>query len=210
MVKKIIPVLVLTMAIVGGASALDLSAGALLGPNFGGKTDSDLKEETFFGFGFGAYFDATFVEASVGMNLVTTYYDGEKVFDYTYNYLTLGLLGKYPIALGEKFSIAPAVGFDYQLFLGDSDGNSRQDYQDMYDALYALSTLFGGGFDEVNVAERHDNFIIKFGAIADFAFTDHLYARGELLGAFGLPHKDSDPADSSFGADIKIGVGYKF
>jgi hypothetical protein len=197
--KKLVLVLVIAGALAGGAWAQDeqkapkqgglrFSAGGLLDLSFGGDTNSDSKS-TYFGFGIDAFFDAKYVVASIGFDWITPSWDGEAE-DKSYNYLSLGLLGKYPIALSETISIAPAVGFEYQMFLNVGDSKRA----DVPDAL--LDVL--------------DNFALKFGAIADFTITGNLYARAGLLGAFRLAHKDSDPADSAFGADINIGVGYRF
>ncbi|GHV78874.1 hypothetical protein AGMMS49944_06650 [Spirochaetia bacterium] len=174
-----------------------LSAGLTVNPNFGGMTDPDLKEITYAGFGFGAYFDAKYVAVNLGLNIVDSYLDGEKNTVYSPStYFTIGLLGKYPIAIGEKFSIAPAVGFEYQVFLSNGLW-SRSDYEDM-------------GASASDIAEQYDNFVIKVGALADFTIVGGLYARAGVLLDIGLPHKDSDPADTRFGAEIPIGIGYRF
>jgi hypothetical protein len=160
--KKPVLVLVLAAAAAGvvWSQGITLSAGALLDPSFGATADST---GAYFGFGVDAFFDATYVMASVGFDGVTVSAKNDP-----YSYLSLGLLGKYPMALGEKFAIAPALGFEYQLL---------------------------------------DNFILKFGTIADYTITGNLYARAGFIAAFGLAHK---AGGSTFGADVNIGVGYSF
>jgi hypothetical protein len=56
----------------------------------------------------------------------------------TYNYFSLGLLGKYPIDLG-GFTLFPMLGFEYNIFLSgkmSADGESvtlkRSPLNDMF------------------------------------------------------------------------------
>jgi hypothetical protein len=192
--KKLGFVLVLASVLVGGVfgqeeeepkkGGIKLSAGGLLDLSFAATTNADLKG-VYFGLGFDVFFDATYAAVSVGYDGALASYDGTAEDDPT-NYLSIGLLGKYPIALGKAFSIAPAVGLEYQLYLSKGDWK-RADLPEAGDA---------------------DNFVLKAGAIADFTITGNLYARVGLLGAFKLAHEDKE--DSAFGADVNIGVGYRF
>ncbi|GHV51785.1 hypothetical protein AGMMS49579_07850 [Spirochaetia bacterium] len=194
--KKVFVILMFA-AVIGTAAFAQqglFSAGLVVVPNFGGQTDPDLNKSTYFGFGYGAYFDAKYAVVNLGLNSVTPYYDGTMDPTGT-NYLTFGLLGKYPIAIGEKFTIAPAVGLDYQLFL--NSGISRADLENT-------------GYEASDVAEQFDNFVIKFGALADFTIIGGLYVRAGVLADLGLPHKDREPADLTFGVSIPIGIGYRF
>ena len=67
-------------------------------------------------------------------------------------------------------------------------------------------------FNKLNgdTTEKYTNFVIKFGALADFTIKGGLYARAGLLGAFTLPHKGHGPKDSRFGVEIPVGIGIRF
>jgi opacity protein-like surface antigen len=120
-------------------------------------------------------------------------------------YFSVSLLGKYPIALGEKLTLFPLLGFDWNIFLsgkmGDSDIN-RDDLADMIGDDYK-DTL--------------DAFLIDLGLGVDFALTDALYLRASFLYGFKLNSKmeqeyvdDYDAKIFTSGPTLKIGVGYKF
>jgi hypothetical protein len=172
-----------------------LSAGVFGGPSYSVAMDSDLKGSAF-GIGFGAFFDATYAEVSVGMNIETPYYDGTADDD-NVNYLTFGLLGKFPIAIGDAFSIAPAVGAEYQLFLSTGD-LTRSDAEDI------------AKLTDTTVVEQLDNIVLKLGVVVDFSLTEALYLRGQILGLFGLAHKDREPADTTIGGNFNLCIGYRF
>jgi opacity protein-like surface antigen len=172
-------------------------------PEYGAKNSTT----SLLGGGFLAFFDATYAELDVGMNFITQKQEDADE-GYTVTSLTIGLLGKYPIALGEKLTLAPMVGFDYDMWLsykatdGDDDPYKRAD-------------------DDDDAADM-DSFWIKVGAGADFALTDAIYLRGTLLWGFKLNNKsekdsidfyDKNTVDLSIfthGPTIKLAVGYKF
>jgi hypothetical protein len=172
-----------------------LSAGFVLLPNFGGGIGDESEDMSYGAFGFGLYFDAKYVALNIGLDFLREKYDGVKDDD-SYNYFTIGLLAKYPIAIGSsKFTIAPAVGFEYQMFMKQGDWK-RSDAKDDLDG------------SDYTVVNQYDNFILKFGALADYTITGGLYARAGVLLDVKFAHKDGK--DPYFGAEIPIAFGYRF
>lgn len=230
MAKKIFMGLLLATIVGTAAFAADfkLSAGAggFIGGDFGGGTVISASgypiewsmTTPYFGGGGYAFFDATYAELSLGV------FGGSGEGTYKYSYygsltsaeyddavtsFNIGLLGKYPFAINEKFSIFPAVGIDYQAMLSVKvkGNNVSDDNLDIKDADFsALWFKFGGGFD--------------------YALTSHLYLRGEALYGIRLASKaETDsiadgyaPAGISFDSDpllghgltVKLAVGWAF
>ena len=219
MAKKIFVALLLVTLAAGGAFAqFQLSAGA--GGNFavswesiemsqGGFTIEGLLTTT--GGGFYAFFDATYVEADIGMLFgsqkmktslagASAETDGPKV-----SFLTLALYGKYPIDLGGA-ALFPMLGFQYDIGLSakqEVDGTTYEaDSEDLPDAL--------------------NKFWIKFGVGADLNILEKLYLRPSFLYGFNFGTKDNRDAvktakDSGtdvstfyHGLDIRVAVGFKF
>ncbi|MDR2807663.1 MAG: porin family protein [Spirochaetaceae bacterium] len=176
-----------------------VGGGAILVPSFqtlkpaGGGDD---QKSSGFGGGLNLFFDATYAE--VNINLLFANEKGEdddKGLDTTN--LVLGVVGKYPFALGEKLSVFPFIGIDYRIALGASyDGTKVEDSDVIADSFNALSVLFGAG--------------------VDYNITGSLYVRGEL--GFGITFNTKseddikDSIDSNFKGKIpiKIAVGYRF
>lgn len=179
--------------VIGTAAFADgvFSAGVMGAPLFGTYTDGD--GLGYAGFGFGAYFDAKYALVSLGGKFVKDRYEGESA-DESAKYFTIGLLGKFPIAIGERFSIAPALGFEYQVFTSYGDFK-RADAKDALDGDYTLTNSY-------------DNFVLKFGALADLTITGGLYARLGVLLDVGFSHKDAE--DGTFGVGIPFGIGFRF
>jgi hypothetical protein len=46
--------------------------------------------------------------------------------------------------------------------------------------------------------------------VVDFSLTEALYLRGQILGLFGLAHKDSDTAGATIGGNFNLCIGYRF
>ncbi|GHV61889.1 hypothetical protein AGMMS49587_07210 [Spirochaetia bacterium] len=171
-----------------------LSAGVIGVPLFGTYLGDANEGLGYAGFGFGAFFDAKYGVVSLGMDIVRDKYEGLKDL-YSAKFFSIGLLGKYPIAIGNRFTIAPAFGFEYMVFT--SWGPFKR--------ADAKKSLEGSGY---SVANQYDNFVLKFGALADYTITGGLYARLGVLFDIGLSHKDAK--DSKFGAEIPFGIGYRF
>ena len=156
------------------------------------------------GFGGFVFFNATYLEASIGVSGGTLEYFRNLGGNTTgielsgsFAALNFSLLGKYPFVFG-KFSIFPMAGIDYQLFLSaEIEGHE-------YNEPSELNVLW-----------------FKVGVGGDFALTEKLYLRGAALfdfspfsNKFANDISDNVPGasspDLSWGATIKLAVGYKF
>jgi hypothetical protein len=165
----------------------------------------------YFGGGGFAYFDATYAEVSVGFFVGggdrAGKFGGTEMdkTPWTLSALSIGLLGKYPIALSDALTLFPARGIGYDLVLSAKiDGTTYQ--KDGDDAPGDFSALW-----------------IKAGAGVDVALTAKLYFRGEALFGIRLANQyekdlvdlyDRYNVDMStslgLGPTVKLGVGYKF
>jgi hypothetical protein len=232
MAKRVFWGLVLAAVAAGGAYALPefklgAGGGGYFTSDFGGGVEMSVFGETFgsiktpyAGGGAFAFFDATYVEASVGFwggggsyTLETLGADDStESIDQKMSYagLDIGLLGKYPFALNEKLSIVPLVGITYRIMLSakDADGEPYKnlDGDEAPGDFSALWFRFGGG--------------------VDFSFTDHVYLHSGLLYGLRLSNtaeKDIVDATESegggiveakpllgHGLELKVAVGYRF
>ncbi|MDR2149999.1 MAG: porin family protein [Spirochaetaceae bacterium] len=203
--KKVV-VMLLCMTVCGAtvfaqSGLFSVGGGAILAPNFrimkykGGVENNS----SSFGGGFNLFFDATYAEANISFLFANEKAEGADKGTDTTN-LLIGIVGKYPLALGEQFSVFPFAGIDYRIVLGASyDGNKIED-SDAIDViaegLNALSLIFGVG--------------------VDYSLTSALYFRGEI--GFGITFNSKfeddmkDFIDSNFKGKIpiKLAVGYRF
>ena len=123
------------------------------------------------GGGVSAFFDATFVEASVGLLFggVTQSFEYSGIFsvvgdtpEIRETYLTLGLLGRFPIDMG-NFTIFPMLGIQYDIGLG-----MTWEGEDVFE-------------DSSDRSDAMNRFWIRIGAGADFDLSDALFFRTSLL-----------------------------
>jgi opacity protein-like surface antigen len=207
MAKRFVSLLVLAAIVAGGVFAQEaaapkkktgLSAGVygdfMVLSGSQEENGNSIKNDTVGG-GFGAFFDAKYVELDLGLDFAKfDEHTGDSKFDLTY--FSISLLGKYPIALDQKVTLFPLLGFDWNIFIegkGDDETLKRSDlpsdYKDYFDA-----------------------FLIDLGVGADFALTPQLYLRTSALWGFKLKSKWEKELDKAFtsGPTFKVGVGYKF
>jgi outer membrane protein W len=237
--KKLVLVLVIAGALAVGAWAQDeqeapkqggfsLSAGAggYFTSDFGGGVEASLSaynyefttKSPYAGGGGFAFFDATYAELSVGffggggtgeqkMKIGGTSDEGEQ--DFSISGLDIGLLGKYPFAIGEKLSVFPLLGITFRAVLSAKDENGNEmKYDDGGKMAGDFSALW-----------------FKLGGGLDYAFTDHVFLRANLLYGLRLASKleknlvDEQKKQSSdidakpllgHGLEVKVAVGYKF
>jgi len=206
--KKGISILVLTALVAVGAFAqIDMSAG--LGGNFSASFDSlkfdgdPAMKSKFIGGGLFAFFDATFAEVNIGMQLGgMNMAAGDDDYDddsMNATYLTFGVLGKYPIDLG-GLTVFPLIGIQMDIGVG-----LKYDGDDVFE-------------DSSDRAEFMNRFWIKLGGGADINISDQLYVRPSLL--YGINFgtklyrdmKDVHDDFSSFhhGFDLRVAVGFRF
>ncbi|MCL2252790.1 MAG: hypothetical protein FWC12_12865 [Treponema sp.] len=213
--KKIIAILVIFLCAGAALSAqmqMSVGAGGSFTSAFGGgmkvatSMASGTMEFPYSGGGIHAFFDATYVEASVGLfygsmnqvNTVNSSSSSTKAMDF--EGITLGLLGKYPIALG-FMTLFPAVGIECLLITKGTNGNYIITDPDKFNHLW-----------------------IKFGVGADFSIAKQIYIRGTVLYGIRFESKfESDFRDNynnygyydnvdpllGHGIQIKFAVGYR-
>jgi hypothetical protein len=220
--KKLMLLWALAAAAAGGAFALPefkLSAGigGYFVSDFGGGAEASMSGQTgsvktpYAGGGGFAFFDATYAEVSLGFfggsgKLKYEMGGQSNEADMSFMGIDIGLLGKYPFALNEKFSLFPLLGITYRLALSakDEDGNQYKNS------------------DGDEAPGDFSAFWFKLGGGLDFSFTDHVYLRGEALYGLRLANKfekdlvDSIPSSANpktllgHGLEVKIAVGYRF
>ena len=177
----------------------------------GGPKAEDFNQHLIGG-GIYAFFDATYVEANVGLlfgNANQDKQDGfsddaKKGMDVTA--LKLSLFGKYPIDLG-GFTLFPMLGIDGQISLGGKiQGEDIPDeYKDDFNKMFSY-------------------FWIKAGVGFDIPLSDKLYLRPEFL--YGIRFNTDDEKDMidymnsgptkaidaivGHGLDVRLALGFKF
>jgi len=193
-------------------------AGGLFGSNFGGGmqmtgeamgglASMDFKMEFPYSGGGGyAFFDATYAELSVGYfyGKIKPKFKGSLTIlgvempinpeDYAsipivkIQTLNIGLLGKYPIAINDKFSLFPLLGAEYQIALSvkgkfddlDGDGEADEGEYRRTNSDGSLGSKAPGDWSSL---------WFKGGVGMDISFTDKLYLRLDLLYGIRLPSK---------------------
>jgi len=192
---------------------LSAGAGGYFTSDFGGGGEGSVYpyheafKPLYAGGGGFVFFDATFVELSLGFFAASgdvKYYGDYKLMmerDTSYTGLDISLLGKYPFALGEHVTLFPLLGITYRHFTSvkpDIDKLSKPG------DLSALWFQLGGG--------------------VDYSFTEHIYARLGVLYGIRLKNKwEKDLANYlkttydgngeirlGHGLDVKLAVGYRF
>jgi len=209
----------------------------------------------YFGGGGFLFFDATYAELSVGFfggsGASETLFDIAMTDlnlppfaikpNMYYTAMNISFLGKYPFKINDKLSVFPLLGIDYQIMLSvkDEDGNeSVSSYADL------LSGLTAGGLSGNPIVDNVINSVIndigavfnsesvdfsalwfKFGAGADYSFTEKIYLRLEALYGLRLTNNFEKNAVDTFnrysllgieadsrlghGLTVKIAAGYR-
>jgi opacity protein-like surface antigen len=192
------------------------------------STDYNVSIKTpYVGFGAFGFLDVTYAELSMGLwggggtmegksNTPSYYTTPLPLGDTDFSVLgfDIGLLGKFPFTINEKLLLFPMLGFTGRIMLSvDQDGFEYDDPGDF------------------------SAFWFKFGGGLDYAITDHIFLRGELLYGLRFPNKsEEDTVDQlkayaksidrqlgqyynvtakpetllGHGLELKFAVGYKF
>ena len=181
---------------------LSAGAGGLFVSQFDGgvNTPTVVHKFPYAGGGGFAFFDATFAELSLGFFAAGGDWKriGSVAEDLALSYtgLDISLLGKYPFALTEQFTLFPLLGIDYRHFVSVKQNGTKLNNAGDFSALW-----------------------FKLGAGADYAFTEHIFARLGVLYGLRLANKfekDRAKLSSDFntrlghGLDVKLAVGYRF
>jgi len=212
--KKNWLVLLMTILVLGGAFALprfglsaggggfvDMGLGG--GYEFSNSSGQSTKVEAYMpalAGGGNAFFDATFVELSLGFSggfgrfLIRDGDDLERV-DFSITKLNISLLGKYPFEIGTKWAIFPLLGIDYQLMLSVKGEDEYEIEASDFNALW-----------------------FKLGAGFDCSFTEQIYLRFSTLYGIRLPNQFEIDAVDRLDANVLLGqgltarlaIGYRF
>jgi len=200
MTKKGLLILILAALVAGGAFAQrNLSVGlggdftASFGALSGGKMEQGKSD-----LGFYAFFDWLYVEVDAGLQFGSLEIGGEKI-DVTY--LTLATYAKWPIKLGQGFTLSPMFGVQLDIGLSQK--------------LNGVDVTIGN----YSLADTLNRAWIKVGASADINLTDRLFLRPACFYSinFGTQYLwdlegNSLPFIIPFyhGLDIRVAVGFRF
>jgi opacity protein-like surface antigen len=193
---------------VGGFFANDFGGGFKISGNYPYLGSFETKiEMPNSGFGGYAFFDVTYAELSVGyfsskgtMSMKTNLPLPFSDTNYTLSCLNLCLLGKYPIAINDKFSFFPLLGIEVQ---------------------FGLSAKIDGR-DYINPDGKKDpgdwsTMWFKAGVGGDYSLTDQIYIRLNILYGIsgprsidiGIPGETRDNL-IGHGLTAKLAIGFKF
>lgn len=207
--KKVLAMLG-ALCVMGSASALEMSVGGMVDYNYRGASvkDSmhggDMKMSSGqSAIGLKAFFDAQYATVSlggvfdVGKMKAKMSMGGNSMtekMDMQLSYLSIGLLGKYPFAVGGIAKIYPLVGFEFDIALGGKMmGQTMKDFRK-------------------NMKANADHYWFDLGVGSDIAITEHFLVRPQFV--FGMqmnkPEQYKDAKAFGYKVDIGIGAAYKF
>ena len=235
MAKRIIlALLVLTLAAGGAFAQLSAGIGGTFTADFGSIAwtkdgldavgdNKDIYDQNIIGGGFFAYFDATYVMLSLGLNfydISPANKDAKKAQDdakysVSLTEFNIGVYGKYPIDLG-GLTLFPIVGADIKLALAqDTTVDGKK--QDQQDPFYTNSDG-----DKLDVTGALSSVWFKAGVGFDIPLSDSIYLRPMFLYGIGLLDKTQTDFQKmldegtkmgsiiNHGLDIKLALGFKF
>jgi opacity protein-like surface antigen len=214
--KGLVVLMVLAVLVAGNAFAqmpefkLSAGAGGYFTSDFGGGWVAPVADQFKFPYAGGGgfvFFDATYAEVSLGFFAAGgdshEYRGNDPVYkeNMSYTGLDIGLLGKYPFALTEQFTLFPLLGMTYRHFIS------------------VKNELDG----ELNNPGNRSALWFKLGVGADYAFTEHIFAHLGVVYGIRLANKweknqvkikslggYSIDTRLGHGLDVKLAVGYKF
>jgi opacity protein-like surface antigen len=239
--KKIsLLVLVLAAFAAGEAFAqnkISAGVGGFIGGDFGGGAEGKLSQGSFeekltsetpyFGGGGFIFLDATYAELSLsflkgGVTDKVTVDDGSTSTSIeedggSFMNFNIGLLGKYPIAVGEKLKVFPLLGIEYDICLSAKEKNGieykNERGEDASGDFSALWFKLGGGLD-INVTETvYFRFEALYGfRLANKAEKDLKDFIKELFERSGIPAGVNANYETllGHGITVKLAVGFNF
>lgn len=231
--KKIFAVLVLAAFATGSLAAqVSIGAGGYMGGDFGGgaevSTSSSLasfdalQTMPYFGGGGYLFFDARYVELSLGLFagggtseasttmtvLSIPIIEASTDTNTGYTMLTIGALAKYPFSLGKNLSIFPLIGVEYDIMISSKNKDTGIEDENSGD-LNALWFKLGGGLDFSLTGPLY----LRFGALYGLRFVnqaekDIVADMADIISSSGL----SGVAKSRLGhgVTVKLALGYRF
>jgi len=240
---------------IGGFIGGEFGGGFDISFNLPTVASLDMSHKTpYFGGGGFLFFDATYAELSVGIfggsGASKTTFDITMTGlnlppfsiepDMNYIAMNISFLGKYPIKINDKLSVFPLLGIEYQIMLSVKDeyGNeSVSGFSNLLSGFMPVGGISGNAYVDNAINNITTNAFdsesgdysalwFKFGAGADYSFTEKIYLRLEALYGIRLTNKfEDDIVDllsrySLFGIDVdsrighgltvKLAAGYKF
>jgi len=203
MVKKGLFVLIFVVIVTTGVFA---QKGFSLSAGIGGlanisetKSDDSQYYLAYVNGGGYVFFDATYVELSLGISGGPYYItvgegSSKSESDFSKSDFNIGILGKYPFWITEKFALFPMLGFDYA-------------------ATFSVKNDDGEEIDEPSPSDFSE-FWFKIGCGVDFAITPKIYIRfTPLLGFRSSTTFETDndySLQDAFIFTARLGVGYRF
>jgi len=148
--------------------------------NFGGFLFADAKWVEFCAGIQGGLnnYNETMIAASPTIEDITSTSKGEG----SETMLTLALLGKYPFALGEKFTIFPLLGLEYQIALMQARKPEGRRRYDRTDPIRGESDVNGDTY----TLSMWNSLLVVIGAGIDYDLSSSMFLRTELQYGFRL------------------------
>jgi len=177
------------------------------------EIENSLKDIEMNRSGFWFFLDLTYFEINLGGKFynITMKQQGADLRE-TQNYFNIGLVGKYPFELNDRFSIFPFLGFDFQILTKFKDtmgGISMEVTRDELSDYDIDKTYF-------------DRTVFNFGVGLDINLTQNIFLRGILN--YGINFNTKQQKDIidiiedagynisvlNHGPSLKLALGYKF
>jgi hypothetical protein len=163
--------------------------------------------------GFCFFLDLTYFEINLGGKFynITMKQDGPDLKE-TQSYFNIGIMGKYPFELNDRFSLFPLLGFDFQILTKFKDAMAG------YSVEVKRSELSDYDVDKT----YFDRTVFNLGLGLDFLITKEIFLRGIFVYGINFHTKQQKDAideikDMGYnisvlnhGPSIKLALGYKF
>jgi hypothetical protein len=126
-----------------------------------------------------------------------TFSEGDK--DYVSHVLIVDLLGKYPFAINEKFTVFPALGVGLKFPFAGNENSDKE-----HDVTWGVVARAGAGLD----LALTQSLFLRCEALFGYQFMSDQEAKIEMMPGTKTDFQFKD-AGYNLGPQIKIGVGYK-
>jgi opacity protein-like surface antigen len=205
---------------IGGSAGGDFGGG---GMTITGIDDDGVPfERTFrmpyFGGSAFIFFDAKYLEVSLGFYMATVTMEGTKISDsdsrsesgkFGLNSISNGLLFKYPFSITDKFTLFPALGVTYQTVVELLADGSGAKY-DRPESLSAIWFQFGGGLDYNITQNLYLRFKALYGLRTQSEFEKNYIVETNSLYETFLGYSDLKTNGMlGHGLSINLALGYK-
>jgi hypothetical protein len=178
-----------------------------------GELERELKNIDITRGGFCFFLDLIYLEINLGGKFynITMKQDGPDLKE-TQSYFNIGIMGKYPFELNDRFSLFPLLGFDFQILTKFKDTMAG------YSIEMKRSELSDYDLDKT----YFDRAVFNLGLGLDFLITKEIFLRGMFVYGINFHTKQQKDAIDEIkdygynisilnhGPSIKLAVGYKF